>query len=70
MITITTQTGQLISDTDLARAELEQSINDARQYLNQTDWKLARQVETGEPVDAETLAKRAEARALIRANTI
>lgn len=66
MIEITTQTGQLISDEELARIELERQINEAKQYLNSTDWLFARLAETGEPVPQDVLDKRAEARAFIR----
>lgn len=66
MITITTQTGQLISDEDLARIELERQINEAKQYLSSTDWLFARLAETGEAVPSDVLAKRGEARDFLR----
>lgn len=68
MITITTQTGQLISDEELARIELERKINDAKQYLSSTDWYFSRLAETGEAVPSEVLARRGEARDFLRAN--
>jgi hypothetical protein len=40
--------------------------NEARLYLNSTDWYFARLAETGAPVPECVLAKRAEARAVLQ----
>lgn len=40
----------------------------SKQYLKDTDWYYARKAETSEEVPEEVIAKRVEARELIRAN--
>lgn len=45
-------------------------INQARQYLNSTDWYYARQAETGESVPPDVVQKRVEAREFIRLNDL
>lgn len=36
-----------------------------KNYLNDTDYKLLRELDGGEPMDAETKSRRAEARSII-----
>jgi hypothetical protein len=43
----------------------QEKNNNARAYLNQTDWYVIRQIETGTPVPEEITAARAKARAEI-----
>ena len=68
MIEITTQTGQIIPAEEVVKAEIQRQIAEYKAYLNSTDWRLVKQLETGEPVPQDVLDKRAEARAFIRAN--
>jgi len=70
MITITTQTGQIIPAEEVAKAEVQRQIAEYKAYLNSTDFYHLRQIETGEPVPQDVLDKRAEARAFIRANEV
>lgn len=68
MIKITTQTGQIISQQELDKAEKDRQIAEAFAYLRETDFYYARKMETNEEVPADVVAKRIEARQLIRAN--
>lgn len=43
----------------------ERTIIEQRNYLNDTDYKLLRQLDGGDPMDDATKQKRKEARALI-----
>ena len=43
----------------------ERTIIEQRNYLNDTDYKLLRQLDGGDPMDDDTKQKRKEARALI-----
>ena len=68
MIKITTQTGQIIPQSELDKAEKDRQIADAFAYLGDTDFYYARKMEINEEVPADVVAKRIEARKLIRAN--
>ncbi|MFJ2455288.1 hypothetical protein ACIOWK_26750, partial [Pseudomonas protegens] len=45
--------------------EQDQKAQEARKYLQQTDWLVVRKLETGKEVPADIAEKRAEARSLI-----
>lgn len=45
--------------------EHDQKAQEAREYLQQTDWLVVRKLETGKEVPADIAEKRAEARSLI-----
>ena len=68
MITITTQTGQIIPAEEVAKAEIQRQIAECKAYLNSTDYIYAKQLETGEAPNAETVAQRMIARSYIREN--
>lgn len=68
MIKVTTQTGQVISQSDLDKIELDHQISEAFSYLKETDWYYARKLETGEEVPVDVVTKRMASRDLIRAN--
>lgn len=48
--------------------ELQAKINEASQYLKDTDWYYARKAETGEEVPVGVVAKRIDARQFIKNN--
>lgn len=68
MIKITTQTGQIISQSEIDRAEKDRQIAEAFSYLKETDWYYARKLETGEEVPVDVVTNRMASRDLIRAN--
>ena len=68
MIKVTTKTGQVIPQAELDRVELDRQAAEAFSYLRETDFYYARKMEIGEDVPAEVVAKRIEARNLIRKN--
>ena len=45
-----------------AAADKERESIKAKAYLVSTDWHVSRQAESGKPIPAEVLSKRAEAR--------
>jgi|GEM_PF-2000588 len=47
--------------------EQDQKAQEAREYLQQTDWLVVRKLETGKEIPADIAEKRAEARSLIPA---
>ena len=47
---------------EAAKAEQERINNEARAYLNQTDWYVTRHQETGQPIPENILTLRQEAR--------
>lgn len=49
----------------IAEAVLNQQKNQARDYLNSTDWYAARLAETGQPIPEDVLAQRQTARQLL-----
>ena len=49
----------------IAESLLNQEKNQAREYLNSTDWYTARLTETGTPIPDDVLQKRQAARALL-----
>lgn len=50
---------------DLEREAMEQSNNESRAYLDETDWYAIRKFETGAAIPQEILIKRQEAREAI-----
>ena len=50
--------------------EMLNRVQEAKAYLNNTDWYFARLHDTGEEVPEEVRTKRAEAREFIRTNEI
>ena len=48
----------------------ERTIIEQRNFLNDTDYKLLRQLDGGDPMDDETKQKRKEARALINQSEV
>ena len=55
-----------LTDEELQQIELNKKLQEASQYLKDTDWYYARKAETGEEVPAEIVAKRIESRTLIK----
>ena len=51
-----------IKKEEAAKAEQERINNEARAYLNQTDWYVIRHQETGQPIPDDVLTLRQEAR--------
>ena len=49
----------------IAEAMLTQQKNQARDYLNSTDWYAARLAETGQPIPADVLEQRQASRAIL-----
>ena len=56
------------TDEELVEQELKAKINEASQYLKDTDWYYARKAETGEEVPVGVVAKRIDARQFIKNN--
>ena len=52
----------LVPPEEVARAEALAAKQKAKQYLIDTDWYVARKVETGVEIPEEILAKRTQAR--------
>lgn len=50
----------------VAQRNPEQLVQEARSYLDSTDWYCARQVDEGTPVPDDIKTKRAAAREVIR----
>ena len=48
----------------------ERAIIEQRNFLNDTDYKLLRQLDGGDPMDDDTKQKRKEARALINQSEV
>lgn len=51
---------------ELAREQQAQVNQEAQQYLQETDWYVIRQADSGEPVPEEVKTKRADARERIK----
>ena len=68
MIKITTQTGQIIPQSELDKIELDRQIIEALTYLKETDWYYARKLETGEEVPADVVNQRIEKRNFLKNN--
>jgi hypothetical protein len=49
----------------IAESLLNQQKNEAREYLNSTDWYTARLAETGTPIPEDVLERRQAARTLL-----
>ncbi|MCC3698786.1 hypothetical protein LLE79_00155 [Staphylococcus epidermidis] len=45
--------------------EQDKKAQEAREYLQQTDWLVVRKLETGKEIPADIAERRAEARSLI-----
>jgi len=58
-------TNQVVLDRMKAKLENTADKKEAKRYLADTDWYIARRTETGVEVPAEVLAKRAECREIL-----
>lgn len=56
-----------LTDEEIAKHETEAKVQEAKLYLSSTDYKV---LPDYEPKDEAIIAKRAEARAFIRANDV
>lgn len=56
-----------LTDVEIAKHKIEAIVQEAKMYLNSTDYKV---LPDYEPKDETIIAKRAEARAFIRANDV
>lgn len=66
MIKITTQTGQIIPQSEVTKMELDRQIAEALAYLRETDWYYARKMETGEDIPSEIVNLRIEKRNFLK----
>ena len=57
-----------VLNSEAKEQELHSKIQEAKGYLNSTDWYYARKAETGEDAPVEVVAKRAECRAFLQSN--
>ncbi len=58
------------TEEEIQEQELQIKIQEAQQYLNNTDFYYPRFLETGEPVPEDVVLKRTEAREFIRLNKV